>query len=569
MAINRKTISMLFTLLVVSIALILLFILPDQSPKTTSIRGIVTNHTGPVAGAVVRVRGTTRYVRSDAEGRFELTGRNSDDPEIITAWAPGYFITGTEQPVDPGTDGITLTLHAHPTEDATDYEFISPFDLDNHGACGHCHVEREEVDFTFPVDEWVLDAHSTSATNPRFLSLYNGTTLAGDPGTPTEMRYDNDIGVNLPVSPSLGMDTVGPGFRLDFPDQAGNCAPCHVPVAALDSPFNTDPNHAEGVAAEGVTCDFCHKVWDVRLQANGLPSPALPGTLSMEFLRPPEGEQVFVGQFDDVVGEDIFSPFVDQSAFCAGCHFGEFWGVIIYNSFGEWLESPYSNPETGQTCQDCHMPRSNATAFAQLPPDSEMQPPPVRDPDTVFSHLMPGAIDETLLQNTATVTIDAQRLENRLQVIVQVTNTGAGHHIPTDNPLRNMILLVKATDADGETLPLLDGPIIPEWGGVGDVETGHVAGLPGVLYAKILADFYTGETPTFAYWRQTRLVSDNRIAALETDETLYSFALPEGNGTITIDAQLLLRRAFIDLMDVKDWDTPDMLMAHVSETVDD
>jgi hypothetical protein len=181
---------------------------------------------------------------------------------------------------------------------------------------------------------------------------------------------------------------------------------------------------------------------------------------------------------------------------------------------------------------------------------------------------MPGAMDETLLQNTATVTIDWQQLENQLQVTIRVTNTGAGHHIPTDNPLRNMILLVKATDADGDSLPLLDGPTIPEWGGVGEVETGHVAGLPGLLYAKILADFYTGETPTFAYWRQTELVSDNRIAALETDETIYVFALPEDNSTITVDAQLFLRRAFIDLMDVKGWDTPDLLMAHASETLD-
>ena len=31
-------------------------------------------------------------------------------------------------------------------------------------------------------------------------------------------------------------------------------------------------------------------------------------------------------------------------------------GVEIDNSYGEWLDSPYSDPKTGQTCQDCHMP---------------------------------------------------------------------------------------------------------------------------------------------------------------------------------------------------------------------
>ncbi|MBN2469145.1 MAG: hypothetical protein JXN59_00365, partial [Anaerolineae bacterium] len=146
-----------------------------------------------------------------------------------------------------------------------------------------------------------------------------------------------------------------------------------------------------------------------------------------------------------------------------------------------------------------------------------------------------------------------------VRVTVRVTNSGAGHHIPTDNPLRNMILLVAATDEAGEPLALLDGPTIPDWGGVGDPAVGYYAGLPGVLYAKILADFYTGETPTYAYWRQTRLVSDNRIPALATDESVYTFA--PGAGAVRVEARLVLRRAFIDLMAVKGWEMPDRLMA--------
>ncbi len=102
---------------------------------------------------------------------------------------------------------------------------------------------------------------------------------------------------------------------------------------------------------------------------------------------------------------------------------------------------------------------------------------------------------------------------------------------------------------------------------MGDPAQGYYAGLPGVLYAKVLADFYTGETPTYAYWRQTRLVSDNRIPALATDESHYRFALPEGAGEITVSARLLLRRAFIELMDLKNWNIPDIPMAHVTLVV--
>jgi hypothetical protein len=180
---------------------------------------------------------------------------------------------------------------------------------------------------------------------------------------------------------------------------------------------------------------------------------------------------------------------------------------------------------------------------------------------------MPGAADQNLLEATATLEVDTQRKDDHLQVTVRVTNSGAGHHIPTDNPLRNMILLIRAVDSDGQPLTLLDGPVIPPWGGEGDPANGYYAGLPGVLYAKILADFYTGETPTYAYWRQTRLVSDNRIAALDTDETVYDFALPPNAGTVEVSAQLFLRRAFIELMDLKGWTTPDILMAQKTVSI--
>lgn len=212
------------------------------------------------------------------------------------------------------------------------------------------------------------------------------------------------------------------------------------------------------------------------------------------------------------------------------------------------------------------MPPLGETQFVQLPPDVT-QYVPERNPQTIFSHRMPGAADTALLQATAKLTVEAEITGDDLWVTVSVTNAGAGHDIPTDNPLRNLILLVEARNPAGQPMALLDGATIPEWGGVGDTDTGHYAGLPGVLYAKILADFYTGETPTYAYWRQTRLVSDNRIAALATDQSRYRFRAPADAGEITVEARLLLRRAFIELMELKGWDTPDILMARETVTL--
>ncbi|NUQ07116.1 MAG: hypothetical protein HUU31_24760 [Anaerolineae bacterium] len=378
-------------------------------------------------------------------------------------------------------------------------------------------------------------------------------------------HFDADQGVDVPVAPSLGQESAGVGFRLDFPNSAGSCAACHVPVLALQGAHTADPNAAQGVAAEGVTCDFCHKIAGVRLGEEGLPSPHLPGVSSLELLRPPPGEQIFFGPLDDTPGDDVYAPLYDQSQFCAACHSGEFWSVSIYNSFGEWLDSPYSDPAAGKTCQDCHMPPAGATTFVDLPPDVT-QHVPGRDPATIFSHRMPGAADAALLAEAAVLTVGAERSDGEVSVTVTVINSGAGHDLPTDSPLRAVILLVEAADADGQPLALIDGPTLPDWAGVGAPADGYYAGLPGVYFAKILADAVTGETPTSAYWRQTRLVSDNRIGALENAVSRYRFGAP-AEGELRVTARLLLRRAFIDQMVLKGWDTPDLPMAQVTRGV--
>ncbi len=86
-----------------------------------------------------------------------------------------------------------------------------------------------------------------------------------------------------------------------------------------------------------------------------------------------EGEQaLFFGTFDDVTRRVSRLPLEEECAFCALCHFGVFWDEVIYDSYGEWLRSSYSDPETGQTCQDCHFAApdegNRSGSHAALPP---------------------------------------------------------------------------------------------------------------------------------------------------------------------------------------------------------
>jgi hypothetical protein len=102
---------------------------------------------------------------------------------------------------------------------------------------------------------------------------------------------------------------------------------------------------------------------------------------------------------------------------------------------------------------------------------------------------------------------------------------------------------------------------------VGDPSDGYYAGLPGTAYARILQELWTEVAPTGAYWNPTRVLSDNRIPALGTDTTHYTFEAAGLEGPFTVRARLLFRRAFIELMDWKGWEVPDILMEDVVATV--
>jgi hypothetical protein len=548
--------------------------------KVKRVVGTVYEQNGQaMAGASVRLRASELGAQTDAEGHFILTGFNPAFKVRVTAWADGYYIAGST--VWPWERDISLTLSPYTVPDNTDYVWIppaveqrSPWEmirirarLDPAAAlapdvlffkaadglalgCRDCHGE-------VIYDQWISSAHALGFANPRFASTYNGTDITGQhQSPPTRYSYSRDYG-RFPLRPDPTQAYYGPGYKLDFPDTTGNCAACHLPAAALAQPYGTDPNTVVGVDALGAHCDFCHKIADVKLNPDtGLPYDNMPGVLSLLMMRPSLEKQLFFGPYDDVdAGTDSYLPLQRQSQYCAPCHTASFWGVPIYESFAEWLASPYSDPATGQTCQDCHMkPDGVTTNFAPNRAGQE------RDPTEIFTHAFPGAADETLLQNAVTMAVEARRNGDQIIVNVTLVNDQTGHHIPTDSPLRQMILLVRATDAQGRVLTLLEGPTVPEWGGVGDPEDGYYAGLPGKIFAKFLMELWTEIAPTGAYWNPTRIVSDNRLAVFETATSSYVFAMPAG-GKATVRVSLLFRRAFKELAVQKGWEVDDILMA--------
>ncbi len=532
-----------------------------QSAPSASVTGLVRDADGPVASATVRVKTTTNSTTTDSKGRFMLAGLEPNEPVVLTAWAKGYYIGGGDTEYLPDVSNVEIILTKHSDQDNHDYAWLSAFANAGYvgsgedSNCENCHADPNYAQALLPFSEWQSDAHGLSAQNQRFLTMYNGTDTAGNQSPPTQYFHNRDYG-RIPLRPDANNPYFGPGYKLDFPGTAGNCATCHTPAAAVNAPYNTDPTTVSGVGAEGVACDFCHKIWNVSLDPiSGLPYPNMPGVLSFEFRRPAEGHQFFAGPFDDVApGEDTYSPLQKQSQYCAPCHFGVFWNTVVYNSFGEWLDSPYSNPETGKTCQECHMPPGQAEYFARKDKGGL-----IRDPQTIFSHRMPGAMDVELLQNAVSMHVNANRQSEQVIITVKITNDQTGHHIPTDSPLRHLILLVRAIDEQGHFLRQLEGPVLPEWIGIGDPNQGYYAGLPGKAFSKVLEELWTEVSPSGAYWNPTRILNDNRIAAFATDSSTYTFGATIED-KITVDVVLLFRRAFKDLALQKNWEIHDIVM---------
>lgn len=487
---------------------------------TGSVSGIVQGEAGPLAGARVRARATDNLTFTDETGQFALSGLAEGMAVEVTAWADGYY--NGYAIVTPTVSSLTLTLRPYHTSDHPDYQWVSPISGTTAEACGNCHP--------MIMPQWAGNAHGTAVANPRFFALYNGTNISGTAAA-------------------------GPGYLNDFPATAGVCAGCHAPGAAAagyagaDGYLTTNMNDVRGQVTAGIHCDYCHKVGGVYLDpATESVYANAPGVYSQRLLRPPAGDQIFFGPFDDIHDPDTYLPLTQESAFCAPCHQFSFWGTPIYESYNEWLASPYA--AAGVTCQDCHMPPNGDSYFA-LPEVGGV----ARNPDTIPAHLQLGALDEAFLQQAVSLTVGVQPTATFLSVTVTISNTNVGHHIPTDFPGRQMVLVVTAVDDQGAPLAQQSGPIIPMWGG-------ENAGEAGVIYAKLLRDVLTGDYPVVSYWKQTLIASDNRIPALALAQSAYTFARPATRGTIT--ATVWLRRVTADVAAVQGWEVADQMIAEMT-----
>jgi hypothetical protein len=347
--------------------------------------------------------------------------------------------------------------------------------------CANCHEEIHA--------EWAAGAHAHSANGKRFLSVYDD-------------------------------------LQREHPDGAGVCASCHAPTADTFA----DLRELTGVAAQGVHCDYCHKISDVADGEFGLTH----GRFNLKLLRPSQG-QLFFGPLDDAVrDENAYSPLYRESRYCAACHEGVVFGVHVYSTYSEWLASPAR--KQGKECQTCHMkPTGHMTNIA---PD---QGGVERNPQTLGNHRFFAGSLADMLRQSVKLSTQVTRRPQDLRIAVTVAAKEVGHRVPTGFIDRHLLLAVEAIDKHGKAVAAQSGPVLSDLAGAG------LAGKAGKLYGK-------GPAP---FWRSAGEVTDTRLQPETPD--VCEFIFPATAEQLRV--RLLYRRFWQGAGETKGWADNEIVIA--------
>jgi len=498
------------------------------SPALADVSGTVREQGSltPISDAIVTLQATSTSTVTAPDGSYTLAVPDGSGYVIVAA-GKGYYNESVI--INAPASGADISLAPVPQDNDPDYGFLTP------AGCSSCHPDQ--------YDMWDKTPMARAGLNTWVHDIYDGN---GTPGGMGGFVYTRD--------------SIYAGSNPN-----SECAACHQPEVWVENPGSAmeppDPTPSNA-ALHGISCEICHKVADVNVTNINFPG-VIAGALTLTRPAAPDFPPVLYGVLGDVdyrLGpmRASYQPQL-EAELCGACHQDKndpdenhtFNGITSEPTYIEWADSPYGDPNAPEyaSCVECHMPSYGATTICSV-----IYPPLTRDPETIRSHEILGTTPE-YLENAVEMTMDSQVVGQDLQVEVSVDNSLTGHHVPTGVTIRNMILVVECwmegDDPLLDPLPHTGTQTIHELGGIGDPAFGYYASLPGKFYAKVNHDA-SGNGPTF-FTDATGIQFDNRIPALATDTTNYTFALPAEGGAVNVRARLIYRRAFRFLTDAKQW----------------
>ena len=481
----------------------------DTGPTTRMVEVYVTLDGAPQADLQVYMGGRPYdQVLTDASGfaQLELDLTVAGDHWVLASH-PEARIAGGEAPDDEGGRIDLELLRFDPTDNLA-YDFKPPGTPSIRKTtefCAHCHVTINE--------DWYGSPHRTAASNVHVHDLYAGTAaaLSDEAGCETAGgQWWTGIGPGTGAAaqrcylgegalPALN-DDCGQTAPCDGEaEQTGACADCHAPGIG-GTLAGHDLLDAVGDAYDyGVHCDVCHSVESVDLDD---PAPGVAGKLHIvrsneEPSSPLLGQwaPLTFGPLYDVVNPVMGSVQRDlfhQADLCAGCHEydqpvlvpghaadPERWpdGTLpVHTTFGEWSASPLG--DNGTPCLACHMPPNpevgNSADLHNVFEDVLIGVSAgwERPPGEVRHHTWvgPRTPDGYMLPLAAALDLSVDTDEDEVIVTATLRNAGAGHALPTGEPLRSLFVLVEARCED---VPLVahGGDAVPDFGGAADQRT--------------------------------------------------------------------------------------------------
>lgn len=478
---------------------------PDAAASNWSVEVTVTLDGEAVSGARVTVGGSGDFVESDSTGRAEVTVTGSAESAVVMASHPLARTGGADAFRTPEGASATIALTRFDTSDNADYPFwdagTPELGENDEGTCRHCHRPLNE--------QWHASAHRRSASNPRLHDLYEGrahgldeaacdlvggawlTGFTPGGGAPTSQCY-----VGHGVVPTLNSDCSA-GQECDV-QQVGACSNCHAPVLGGEQLANRNLREVSGLSWEsGVHCQGCHLAEGVNPELAVGETSGVGGALAL--LRPSEpSTNPALGPFRPLnfgPHADVVSPAMgnvprahfEDSTLCAGCHQLDQPALVpgasldrarwpagllpIHATYAEHQATTYAE---AAPCQSCHMPPVNEIANgAGLSWDPAAAVGPAegwpRNPGSVRNHEFIGPVSEGASWVARSLHVDARGAieageSNELVVTVTTTNVGAGHAVPTGEPLRRLVLVVEAL-CGGDALVPTGGHVVPDFGG--------------------------------------------------------------------------------------------------------
>jgi len=277
------------------------------------------------------------------------------------------------------------------------------------------------------------------------------------------------------------------------------CTKCHAPMANFeakhkgeeikvfeDGILNPD-NPYYDAAIEGISCTLCHQIEDS-------PNLGTPESFSAGYTI--NADRKIYGPYDNLFPfpmtrntdyQPVYSPHSQESEMCATCHnlktpyVDENGGVLstsVENEFpeqmtySEWEHSDFASTRGKQSCQSCHMARTDGTPISRRPPwlarrdnfaihdfvGANKMMLDILDKNReelgVRSNNFSETIDKTekMLAGAASITVLSSSLrDGTLETKLRI-HSNTGHKLPSAYPSRRIILQLSIYDAKGRAV---------------------------------------------------------------------------------------------------------------------